>query len=86
MPAEFEYTATGGSAREIPIPIGGNGKLKRTYRFGKFVESRGFQWSSISPPFTVAGKCSAIGNGGGGKSRLPWNAKSQSAFASLMGL
>lgn len=75
---EFEYAATGGSAREIPIAIGGSGKFKP----GKNGRSRlPFNTKSSSSvvelcrkqglppdfldhcPFTVEAKCKAIGNG-----------------------
>lgn len=74
-PMEFEYTATGGSAR--PEAIGGSGKPKK-YRGGKgampwnghgradFEEVRrkqGLPDDFDLAPFTVRAKCEAIGNG-----------------------
>lgn len=72
---EFEYAATGGSAR--PVAIGGSGKPKK-FRDGKgampwnaksasaFREVCGKQGLPPDfdlPPFTVTAKCKAVGNG-----------------------
>lgn len=74
-PMDFEYAATGGSAR--PVAIGGSGLPK------KFRDGRGrMPWNAKSraafeevrrkqglpdefdiPPFTIDAKCKAIGNG-----------------------
>lgn len=72
---DFEYAATGGSAR--PVAIGGSGKSK-TFRDGKsrmpwnaksaaaFAEvsrKQGLPQGFDLPPFTVEAKCKAVGNG-----------------------
>lgn len=74
---EFEYAATGGSAREVPVAIGGSGKRK--FRDGK----GRMPWNAKSKsavdelirkqhapanifehsPFTVQAKCKMLGNG-----------------------
>lgn len=75
---EFEYAATGGSSRPVPVAIGGSGKAKPAYRKGK----GGMPWNAKSasafaevcrkqglpdgfelPGWTVEGKCKAVGNG-----------------------
>lgn len=73
---EFEYAAVGGGDVR-PIAIGGSGKPKK-FRDGKsrlpwnHKLARGFQMLKVSqglpdefdlPPFTVAAKCKAVGNG-----------------------
>lgn len=78
MPSAFEYAATGGSERETPIAIGGSGKRKRTFRDGKsrlpwnsksagafkeVARKQGLPVDFDLPPFTVAAKCQAVGNG-----------------------
>ena len=72
---EFEYAATGGSAK--PIAVGGSGKPKK-FRDGKgklpwnaksckaFAEVRrkqGLPDEFDLEPFTIAAKCKAVGNG-----------------------
>jgi DNA (cytosine-5)-methyltransferase 1 len=72
---DFEYAATGGSAR--PVAIGGSGKPKK-FRDGKgrmpwnakseaafreVCRKQGLPEDFDLPPFTVAAKCKAVGNG-----------------------
>lgn len=67
-PAKFEYAATHGS-REIPVKIGGSGKVKRSVRTGKRVsfeklcESQGLEATFDITAFTQEAKRQAIGNG-----------------------
>lgn len=73
---EFEYAATGGSSRPVPIAIGGSGKPK--YRggtgrmpwnaksrsaFAEVCRKQGLPDDFDLPSFTVAAKCKAVGNG-----------------------
>ena len=71
---EFEYAATGGSAR--PIAIGGSGKPKKwsdrsrmpfnsksAAGFREVCQKQGLPDEFDLPPFTVSAKCKAIGNG-----------------------
>lgn len=72
---DFEYAATGGSAR--PVAVGGSGKRKK-FRDGKggmpFNSKSGASFRRLCqvqglpddfdlPPFTVEAKCKAVGNG-----------------------
>ena len=72
---DFEYAATGGSAR--PVAIGGSGKPK-AFRDGRsrmpwnaksgaavveLVRKQGLPEGFDLPPFTVEAKCKALGNG-----------------------
>ena len=72
---EFEYAATGGSAR--PVAIGGSGKpqqfrngkggmpfnAKSAAAFREVCRKQGLPDDFDLPPFTVEAKCKAIGNG-----------------------
>ena len=73
--ARFEYAVTGGSAREVPIAIGGNGKVKRSRSrmpfnsksrsaVAELCRKQGLPADSLKHvPFTVEGLCKALGNG-----------------------
>jgi DNA (cytosine-5)-methyltransferase 1 len=78
MSIDFEYAATGGSQREVPIAIGGSGKPKRHGREGRsrmpfnsksgdaFREccrKQGLPSDFDLAAFTVGAKCQAVGNG-----------------------
>jgi DNA (cytosine-5)-methyltransferase 1 len=78
MSFEYEYAATGGSQREVPIAIGGSGKVKPHGRVGRsrlpfnsksgdafreLCRKQGLPENFDLPPFTVSAKCSAVGNG-----------------------
>jgi DNA (cytosine-5)-methyltransferase 1 len=74
-PSEFEYAATGGSAR--PVAIGGSGQRKKfrdgkgrmpfnsksTTAFRDLCQKQGLADGFDLPPFTVEAKCKAVGNG-----------------------
>lgn len=72
---DFEYAALGGSAN-IPTAIGGSGKVKAGRRlsplplnhktvkaFRELCRKQGLPDEFDLPPFTVAAKCKAVGNG-----------------------
>jgi DNA (cytosine-5)-methyltransferase 1 len=76
MPVEFEHAATGGSAREVPVAIGGSGKRKgrdgrsrmpfnskSSDAFREVCRKQGLPEDFDLPPFTVSAKCQAVGNG-----------------------
>jgi DNA (cytosine-5)-methyltransferase 1 len=76
MPVEYEHAATGGSAREVPVAIGGSGKPKGRHgrsrmpfnskssdAFREVCRKQGLPPDFDLPPFTVAAKCQAVGNG-----------------------
>jgi len=68
----FEYAATGGS-RAVPIKLNQDGKPKRSKSlpwnakssraFRDLCEAQGLPEDFDLPPFTVAAKCQAVGNG-----------------------
>lgn len=73
-PMEWEYAALGGgTAAERPIKIGGSGKPKRRSRmpfnnrgrkgFRELCRKQGLPEDFDLPPFKVAAKCQAVGNG-----------------------
>jgi len=78
MSMDYEYAATGGSNREIPVAIGGSGKPKKHGREGRsrlpfntksadafreLCRKQGLPDEFDLPPFTVSAKCQAVGNG-----------------------
>lgn len=74
---KFEYAASG-TAREMPVAIGGTGRIKRgktrdgkrlspgwgpRRSFSDLAKSQGLPAEFDLPGFTVAAKCQAVGNG-----------------------
>jgi DNA (cytosine-5)-methyltransferase 1 len=73
---EFEYAATGGSSRSVPIAIGGSDKpkfrgvkgampfnSKSRLAFAEVCRKQGLPEGFDIPAFTVEAKCKAVGNG-----------------------
>ncbi len=78
-PMEFEYAACGGTQGAVPVAIGGSGKaklrpqqrlnscvgfnVKSQDSFRRLCRLQGLPEDFDLPPFTVAAKCKAVGNG-----------------------